>query len=193
MLKESEKLYNQPCSEYDLLINDQRDFIKEHRIDEISVQSLFKATIDFVENEPEAASVVYISPDDFSKAKSTKISNVRINLKFAIDMIFAVNLVLTSDGMWLLLSLLKAIVFLYDSMTTKLEKDEAIVLFAIYRLQKADSSRIKEYLDSLATSNKSGDFKVANVDESLQKLKKINTIDTVDGMWYITELIVVKK
>ncbi|MCR4637431.1 MAG: hypothetical protein K5754_14505 [Butyrivibrio sp.] len=186
-------MYNQPCSEYDLLINDQRDFIKEHRIDEISVQSLFKATIDFVENEPEAASVVYISPDDFSKAKSTKISNVRINLKFAIDMIFAVNLVLTSDGMWLLLSLLKAIVFLYDSMTTKLEKDEAIVLFAIYRLQKADSSRIKEYLDSLATSNKSGDFKVANVDESLQKLKKINTIDTVDGMWYITELIVVKK
>lgn len=166
-------------------------FIDEHELDDVTVNSLFRSSIEFLEPELQTATVVVLDAGKLDETKSIKASNVKIGIKFALGAIFAVKPMLTENGVWLVLLVLKAIVTLVGDHIVDLSREEAIILFAIYRLQSADEERILEYItSSLSVSH--GIISKDRLDEGLKKLEKIRTIKLVDGKFVVNETVIIK-
>ncbi len=178
-------------SGYDELIDLLSGFAREHDLDEVTVNSLFRSSVDFLEPELQTASVVILDSGKLDDTKSVKASNVKVGIKFALGAIFAVKPALTAKGIWLILLVLKAIVTLVGDMSIDLSKEEAIIIFAIYRLQVADDNRIYDYI----TTNFSEEYGCIPYDrfqKGLEQLVKIRTIKLVDGQYSLNEAVIVK-
>lgn len=166
-------------------------FIDEHELDDVTVNSLFRSSVEFLEPELQTATVVVLDAGKLDETKSIKASNVKIGIKFALGAIFAVKPMLTEKGIWLVLLVLKAIVTLAGDLSENISREEAIILFAIYRLQSADAEQIHEYIsNSLSDSN--GNVSKDRLNEGLKKLEKIRTIKLVDGKYVVNETVVIK-
>lgn len=181
--------------EYSLILNNLEQFIKEKKLDKITVKSLMLSSIDFIYPEEEPANIAIISQDDLSKSYSIKCENIKIGLKFALDIIFSVKAVFSSEECWLILSVLKVISSFINGMKEELNCDEAIVLFSLYRLQSADEGRIKDYINSLKDSGKLADINIENINikTALDKLEKIKSIELDGGDYHIIETIYIKQ
>lgn len=65
-----------------------------------------------------------------------------------------------AEGMWLILAILKTIVFFVEEMKVELGEKEAVVLFCIYRLRAATSGEIIEYAEKLRKMGKKSIYKL---------------------------------
>lgn len=166
-------------------------YIDEHELDRVTVNSLFRSSIEFLEPELQTATVVVLDVGKLDETKSIKASNVRIWIKFALGAIFAVKPMLTEKGIWLVLLVLKAIVTLVGDIKVDISSKEAIILFAIYRLQSADAEQIYEYISN-SLSGSYGSVSKDRLNEGLKKLEKIKTIKLVDGQYVVNETMIIK-
>jgi hypothetical protein len=180
-------------SGYDDLQNLLSDVVVEYELDPVTVNSLLLSSFVFLEPELQSATVAIIDPSNFEKSKSIRASNIQVDLKFALDAIFATISVFTAKSSLLILYVLKAIVLLIDKASIQLGKNDAIVLFAIYRLQKADKNAILRYINKLRTEN--DDIDIVNestIEKSLKTLEDIKTIELIDGLYSLNDVIVIK-
>lgn len=167
------------------------DFISECNLDAVTVNSLFRSTIEFLEPELESATVVVLDTNKLDDTKSFKASNVKVGIKFALEVIFVVQSILTEVELKQVLLVLKAIVELIGNCSIDISREEVIILFAIYRLRSAEKKQIQEYINSTLAEN----YKIVSsdrLDEGLKKLEKIKTIKLVDGKFTINETVIIK-
>lgn len=87
-------------------------FTEEHDLDPVTVSSLIRGSIEVLEPEIPTASVAVIDADNLTSGISVKLKNIKVNLKFALNSIFSFKSVCDAEGMWLILAILKTIVFL---------------------------------------------------------------------------------
>lgn len=174
-------------TEYDSLLDQVSDLIHENKVDGVTVRSLYQSSFEFEELTPQVASVAVISASGNKDGFSIKPLNIKISFKFALDAIFMSKPLLTEKGIWLILSLLRAICFLLGQAVKTISKEESVVIFALYRLRQADIDRITEYID-----NGLCDYSI-DVKLSLEKLTKLNVVDIEDGKYYLKELIIIKN
>lgn len=168
-------------------------FLKEHDIDLITVSSLIRGSIEVLEPEIPTASVAAINGNDLTSGISLKLKNIKVNLKFALNSIFSFKSVCSSEGIWLILAILKAIVSLLGEIKVDLDAKEAIVLFCIYRLQSATPGEIIEYAEKLRENGKETDIQIEDVNEALEKLERIRTIKLENGKYLLCEKVLVSK
>lgn len=177
--------------EYETVEEMLKPFIKEHALDEITVNSLIRGSMEILDSELPMASVAVINVGDLCSAASIKPKNIKINLKFALNSIFSFKTICGTQDLWLVLSIVKTIVFLVQDMTIQLSMHESIVLFALYRLQSATSREIIAYLSKLKEIDCNVDTQ--SVNDALNNLEKIGTIMMEDGKYCICETIVIRK
>lgn len=179
--------------EYEEIENMLNSFVEEHELDNVTVNSLIRGSVEVLEPEIPTASVAVIDTGDLSSAVSIKPKNIKINLKFALNSIFSFKSICDSKGVWLVLGILKTILYFIQDMSIQLSDQETIVLFALYRLRSATSVEITAYIDKLKETEESVDIQVVNVEESLKVLEKIGTIQMKDGKYYVCETILIRK
>ena len=178
---------------YDDLQNILSDVIEEYNLDKVSVNSLLMSSFDFLEPELESASLVEINTRDWEKSKSVRLSNIQVDLKIALDVIFAVKPMFTAEGGHLILLILRAIIILVSAGTVHLSKKDAEVLFAIYRLQRASQRDIYDYLVRLSKENDDIDIvEELDIERSLSILEKVHAVELVDGGYHLNDIIRIK-
>lgn len=146
--------------EYEKIEKNLTPFVKEHDVDTITFNSLIRGSIEILEPEIPTASVAVIDADNLTSGISVKLKNIKINLKFALNSIFSFKSVCDAEGVWLVLAILKTIVFLLEETKVKLDANEAMVLFSIYRLQSATPKEIFEYIKILKKNEENEIFKL---------------------------------
>ena len=98
-----------------------------------------------------------------------------------------------AEGMWLILAILKTIVFFVEEMKVELGEKEAVVLFCIYRLRAATSGEIIEYAEKLRKNGKEVDIQIEGVNDALKNLERIGTIKLENGKYILRETILIRK
>ena len=149
-------------------------FTEEHDLDPVTVSSLIRGSIEVLEPEIPTASVAVIDADNLTSGISVKLKNIKVNLKFALNSIFSFKSVCDAEGMWLILAILKTIVFFVEEMKVELGEKEAVVLFCIYRLRAATSGEIIEYAEKLRKNGKEVDIQIEGVNDALKNLELLN-------------------
>lgn len=181
------------AQEYEEIEKSLIPFTKEHDLDSITVNSLIRGSIEVVEPGFPRASIAVIDTKNPASSISLKLKNIKVNLKFALNSIFSFKSVCDAEGKWLILAILKTIVFLLEKMQVKLGENEAVVLFCIYRLQSATSGEIVEYVKKLKENGREADIEIKDVNNALQNLEKIGTIKLENGKYFLCEIILIKN
>lgn len=179
--------------EYEEIKKNLIPFIKEHDLDSITVNSLIRGSIEVLEPEIPTASVAVIDANNLTSGISVKLKNIKVNLKFALNSIFSFKSVCDAEGKWLILVILKTIVFLFEEMKVELSEKEAIVLFCIYRLQSATLGEIIEYAEKIRENGKEADMQIEGVNDALRNLERIGTIKMENGKYFLCETILIRK
>lgn len=177
--------------EYETVEEMLKPLIKEHALDEITVNSLIRGSMEILDSELPTASVAVIDVDNLNSAASIKPKNIKFNLKFALNSIFSFKTICDTQDLWLVLSIIKTIVFLVQNMTIKLSIYESAVLVALYRLQSATDREIIAYLGKLKEID--CDVDTQNVSDALDNLEKIGTVKMEDGKYCMCETIMIMK
>ncbi len=179
-------------TDYELLLDELKPFIREKGLDIVSVKSLLLSTVEFDYVEDGAANTVFISSGTLSGGKSIKARNVKISVRLALNIIFAVKTAFSENGCWLILCILDIINNLINDAVEELTQDEAVVLFAIYRLRNADPEMIDRYVAELKENGYLDDKLDVDIRNSLKKLEKIRTIKLENGLYMLDEAVVIK-
>lgn len=179
--------------EYEEIEKNLIPFTEEHDLDSITVSSLMRGSIEVLEPEIPTASVAVIDANNLTSGISVKLKNIKVNLKFALNSIFSFKSVCDVEGRWLILAILKTIVFLLKEMKVEFGEKEAIVLFCIYRLQSATSEEIIEYAQKLRENEKEVDIQIEDVNDALKNLERIGTIKLEYGKYILCETILIRK
>lgn len=179
--------------EYEEISKSLQSFSDEHSLDMVTLNSLIRGSVEIIEPEKTTASDITINPDNWTSGKSIKITNIKINLKFALNSVFSFKSICDSEGIWLILAFLKAILFLREASTIELDVNESIVLFCIYRLQTADSEEIVTYAKGLNLDIQTVDIHSGNIENILKKLENIGTIKLEAGKYILRETIMINK
>ncbi len=179
--------------EYMAIENMLKPFVKEHELDMVTVNSLIRGSMELLEPEPPTASVAILDSKDMSSAVSVKPSNIRINLKFAFNSIFSFKSLLDAEGIWLVLSLLKTIVFLISDMEVRLNENEAVVLFCLYRLRNAACEEMIDYIETVKSEKIHVEINTIGLKKALYQLEKIGTVKLEAGKYSMCETILIRK
>lgn len=180
--------------EYIIIEKSLEPFIAEHNLDEITVKSLVRGSVEIVEPDLPSVSYVILNEKDITSARSIKVKNIKINLKFALNSIFSLKSICEAEDEWLVLVVLKTIVSLFENMKIVLEKKEAIVLFCIYRLRSATAQEVQNYYkpNNFSKSACSEKLDEEDIKKAIGTLQKIGAVDEKDGKYYIEETIYVR-
>jgi len=177
--------------QYENIMYELKQFIQDNNLDSVTVSGLIQGSVVFEDPEEKPATIASIDTSDFGESYSVKASNCKVSLQYALTIISMINNIVTSQKVYLVLAILNAIVTLKKEATIQIKEDDAVVLFAIYRLNKADDVRIKEYLKELSDDLKDINVDKIDVDKSLRNLKKIKSIRLTEGKYELIETVVI--
>ena len=179
--------------EYEEIEQKLQPFLDSHDLDPITVRSLIRGSIEFLEEEMPKASISMIDENNLATGVSVKPRNIKVNFKFAINSIFAFKTTCDSKGIWLILTILKATLFLLNEMTINFDVNDAIVIFCLYRLQKATPNRIAEYANNLTENEHLTDIQTTDIQNTLENLEKIGTVKLDNGNYVLSETILLRQ
>lgn len=167
-------------------------FVQEHDLDLVTVNSLIRGSIEILEPEMPTDSWGGLK-NNLSSGIDIKCKNIKINLKFALDSIFSLKYIFDANKKWLILTILKAIVFLLGSMKIELDNDDTVVLFCIYRLRSATTEEITNYAKKLQENKTISNIQINDISKTLKNLEDINSIKLEDGKYSLCETISIIK
>ena len=94
-------------------------------LDEVTVKSLFRTCIESLNPELPRSSVIIKSIKNSETAYSVKLKNIKLNLRFALDMILGVGGVLEGSKLMLIFLVLDVLCTFFSNATEKLEEKDA--------------------------------------------------------------------
>ena len=176
--------------EYIEMENKLAPFAQEHELDAVTLRSLIGSSVRIIEPDMEPANIVVFNKNR-SGAKRVSLKTIRIDIKYAINLIYQVKTLITSKKIWFILALLKLILQLAEDVCSNLDYQEAVVLFCCYRLGEADQGRIERYVNQLKAENEIEDIEI-NVAEALENLENYKIIEMISGLYRLCEYILIR-
>ena len=149
------------------------------KLDEVTVKSLFRTCVESINPELPRSSVIIKGIKDPNTEYSVKLKNIKLNLNFALDMIFLVLDVLRT---------------FFSNVSEKLEEKDAYLIYLIHKIDYRKTGVSKESLieyikqDSNAQEKKYFE-KEEDLEESLKRLEDIQSIMLEHGCYHVTETI----
>lgn len=172
---------------YTEIINMLEPVIKQYDLDEISVKSLVRSSIEIEKQPIQPATVVWKSKD--GNSYSTKPSNIKVNLKFALSTVFRLKTIINQEDIWLVLAILHLIVDLFTCSTTKIDELTGLALLSVYRLQHADEERLFGYAKEICPKGKEELLQKSDFELSLARLEEWGCIKMEQGEYILNETV----
>lgn len=163
-------------------------------LDEVTVKSLFRTCIETINPELPHSSVIIRGIRKPDKTYSIKLKNIKMNFNFALDMIIGLGSVYEGSKIMLIWLILDVLRTFFSEVSVELVKDDAYLIYVIYKLDYTVTGIKKEQLedyfatDTIAKQN--GYFtEPGKLEESLDRMLKIHSITEQDGGYHISETI----
>ena len=163
----------------------------EYELDKVTLNGLIKSCVRIIEPDMEPANIIRINKD-LSSGERLSLKSFRVDLKYALDLIYSARTLVSSKKIWFVLALLKIILQLLGRTYSELDYQEAVVVFCCYRLGRANLERIKRYISQLKKESVINDIEI-NADEACDNLEKYNIIEMIDGNYVLREYIIIEK
>lgn len=163
------------------------NIIERYHLDRITVESMVRSCIEVEEQEIQPASATWRSRG--GRVYSTKASNIKVNLRFALSSVFRLKTIFAQDDFWLALAMIHLIVDLFTNATKEIDEISSVVLVAVYRLQHADKEKILEYAEKICPESIQELLSAECVEESLEKLECWGCIDLINGRYSVKEIV----
>lgn len=173
--------------EYTKVIGMLEPVIEEYHLDEISVKSLVRSSIEVEEQPIQPATAVWKSKD--GNIYSTKPSNIKVNLKFALSTIFRLKTVISQKDIWLVLAVLHLIIDLFISSTVKIDELSGLALLSVYRLQRADGERLLRYAREICPEENLEILQKDDFELALARLEEWGCIKREQGEYILNEMV----
>lgn len=173
--------------EYKTVIDVLEPIIEEHDLDRIMVESLVRSCIEIEEQPIQPVTAIWKTRQ--GNIYSTKASNIKVNLKFALASVFRIKTIMYQEDIWFCLAIIHIIVDLFTTATQEIDEISSLVLIGIYRLQNGDYERINHYILEIAPANIKKDITRATIEEALKKLEGWGCIRCVDGKYLVNETV----
>lgn len=161
--------------------------IEKYDLDRITVESLVRSSIEIEEQSIQPVTAVWKSKS--GKVYSTKGSNIKINLKFALSSVFRLKTTLGQKDFWFGLAIIYLIVDLFTMATEEIDENSSVVLIAVYRLQQGDEERLLDYIDKICPENLKNNMTQECVEEALKKLESWGCISCIEGLYMVNETV----
>lgn len=155
-------------------------------IDDVTIISLLRSSLEIENPELPKSSVIIRDVRNKGELHSIKLKNIKFNLSFALDTILGLYTILgPEEKEGLVLAMLKFIRDLFKEMDEKIEKKDVLVLREIYSLDFDGNGVAKDKIEL--------ELKVANIEDSLERLEKLNCIVCVEQKYTVIEYIMGEK
>lgn len=172
---------------YKIAIDMLEPVINKYKLDKIAVESLVRSSIEIEDQEIQPVTAIWRSTN--GKVYSTKPSNIKVNLKFALDLAFRLKTTFTQKDIWFGIAIIDIIVALFTSATKEIDEFSSIVLLSVYRRQHRNIEEIIEYVEKICSKNSKNDISKEIIKESLEKLESWGCIRCIDGLYEISETV----
>lgn len=172
--------------EYNKVIEQLQPVIEAFNLDRVSVESLVRSCVEIEDPPSPPASTIW--KDKKGVAYTTKLPNIKIDLRFALETVLGLQPVIRKEDIWMVLAVLNIVVRLFCEMTEKIDDFSSLVLVAVYRLRYADAEKIRNYVKTIDLDK---DRKISDdiLAETLTKLEKLGCIRLENGGFVLNETI----
>lgn len=169
--------------QYNELIERLNPLIKNYDIDEIALNGLVRGCVHIEEELAQPVTRLYKRKD--GTMFTTKVSNIKVDLKFALSNAFRMKAIFSFKEVWLTLAIIYLIVDLFTDATKEVDEDMSVVLLAVYRLQKSNLDDILVYIDSNIDVGKK--YQKDIIEKALDKLEDFKCIKLIEDRYILNE------
>lgn len=173
--------------EYSKAIKSLEPIIEKYELDSIMVSSIVRGSIEKEEQPVQPASKVWKSKD--GNVYTIKPANIKVNLSFALANAFRLKTVFSQKDIWLVLAIIHLVVDLFTSAVKRVDEASALILLAIFRLQEAEKSEIREYASKIVPQCSNMIISDKLVQDALDNLEELHCIRLNNGKYSVTETI----
>lgn len=173
--------------EYSKAIKSLEPIIQKYGLDVVMVSSIVRGSIEKEDQPIQPASKVWKSKD--GNVYTVKPANVKVNLSFALANAFRLKTMFSQKDIWLVLAIIYLIVDMFTSAIKKVDEISALILLAIFRLQEAEKTEIKEYALKIVPQNSNIIINDKVVQEALDNLEELKCIKLDDSRYSVIETI----
>lgn len=170
---------------YKTVVDKLEPVIGQYNLDKITVESLLRSSIEIEEQDIQPVTAVWKNKK--GKTYSTKASNIKVNLKFALSSLFRLKTTLSEKDFWLVLAIIHLIVDLFTMATQEVDEFSSVVMIAVYRLQHGDMERLVTYIEEICPADLRAAISSENIEESLNKLESWGCISCLNGKYEVNE------
>lgn len=171
--------------EYVDIIEELQKIMIPYNLDDTTLSSLVRASIEIEQQLPEPASRLFKLQN--GKKYSVKPSNIKVNLKYALDLAFRFKTIFELHDIWLALAIISLIVNLFTNAIKEIDEISSIVILAIYRMQKGSEAEIFEQAKVIQPKSSSVILDMKSIQKSLSQLEDFKCIQLIDGKYSIIE------
>lgn len=165
--------------EYNKVIQMLKPVIEKYDLDSITVESLVRTSLVIESGEYTAALVCW--KDREGQVYSTKPSNIKVNLNFALSTAFRLKAAIYAKDIWLSLSILYLVVGLFTDATKKVDEISSLVLLSVYRLEEAEAEHIFEYSSKINPDDSGIQLTKETCIKALNNLEDLKCIKLENG------------
>lgn len=167
--------------------------IKDHDI--ITINSLFRSCIESDNPELPKSSVIIRDFRNSDISHSFKLKNVKFKLRFAVDMIFGVHQIYSSENIWLLLIILKTILRFFSDFHVRIDERMTFILYSVHYLDYLDDGidieRLIRHINENAPAELKGELSgYASVQMTLDDLEAMGCLALENGKYHLVETII---
>lgn len=172
---------------YNTLVDKLKPIIEQYKLDTITVESLIRSSVEVEDLEVQPVTTIWKNKE--GKVYSTKASNIKVDLKFALSSVLRVKTIIEKKDIWLVLAIIHLIVDLFTMATQEVDEFSSVVLVAVYRLQHCNLERISDYINEICLEDMKCMFSSEKIEESLEKLESWGCITCKEGKFEVNETV----
>lgn len=172
---------------YEMVSDMLEPVINQYNLDKITIESMIRSSVEFEEQEIQPVTAVWKFKN--GKTYSTKASNIKINLKFALSSVFRLKSILEEKDIWIGIAIIHLIVDSFIMAVQEIDEISSVVLIAVYRLVHGDTERLRNYVEKICPPNLKQQLTLDCMEDSLKKLESWGCISCSDGIYMVNETI----
>lgn len=164
-------------------------------LDPVTVSSLFRSCIEPLNPELPRSAIIIRDKKTPSMLHSVKLKNIKLNFRFALDMVLGVGALFDTTKKMLLWLILDVVCKFWNELNVTIKPEDAYIIYTLYEKDYLDHGLTLEEIRNYMVTSEREDIKLyysetEKLEAVLNELEKINTILLSDGRYHLQEVII---
>lgn len=167
---------------------------KENGLDVVTVSSYLNSVVEYEGTEQERATIFRSIKESSSQLSSYKLSNIKIDVGFALKMLFRTIETCSVKNRKLIAILLKLICDLKNESQIIIGKNESWAVYGLY--MKGGNGRgleienLMKYMNENKPEDINENIDIVDLEKALKKLERMKSVELKEGKYFLIETLI---